>query len=76
MFDINFNCAEGLKNFKKPVLIIQGKEDLVPESISDKAHSVLSNSKLVILDDCGHYGWLDQPEKYYSDIEKFLHQFD
>jgi proline iminopeptidase len=69
---INFNCTEAYKEFKQPVLIIQGKQDVMDVAIAESAHMLLSNSELVIIDECVHYGWLDQPEIFYSVIEKFL----
>ena len=32
----------------------------------------LSTSFSVILEDCGHYGWLDQPEADLSAVQDFL----
>lgn len=72
MRDIDFDCSEDLKEFKSPVLIIQGKQDVVPPQIAETAKKVLQNSTVVLMDSCGHYGWLDQPEVYFGSIEKFL----
>ena len=69
---IKFDCSEKLSSFDKPVLIIQGKQDIVSESIAKKEHQVLKNSKLVLLDKCVHYGWLDRPDEYFNNINKFL----
>ena len=72
LYKIGYDCKESLKNFTKPVLIIQGRQDLVGDGTAYKAHLILKNSTLVFLNKCGHYGWLDQKEKYKSEIEKFL----
>lgn len=69
---INFNCAEKLKTFKQPVLIIQGKQDIIHAETAEKAHAVLSNSKIVLMDNCIHYGWLDNPEVYFKEVNSFL----
>ena len=69
---IKFDCSEELSSFDKPVLIIQGKQDIVPESIAKKEHQVLKNSKLVLLDKCVHYGWLDRPDEYFNNVNKFI----
>jgi proline iminopeptidase len=76
MSAIKFDCAEGLKKLDVPVLIIQGKEDIVDISIAEKAHKVFKKSSLVILDKCGHYGWLDQPADYFNAINKYLASLD
>lgn len=69
---MRFDCAPKLKSFKKPVLIIQGKQDIVPEKLARKAHAVLENSRVVLLDNCSHYGWLDAENVYFSEIGNFL----
>ena len=69
---INYNCAKGLSSFHKPVLIIQGKDDIIKPETGEKAHSVLKNSKLVLMDHCGHYGWLDNEVVYFGEIDSFM----
>ncbi len=69
---INFDCKPKLISFDKPALIIQGKQDIVDKNIAETAHKVLKNSKLVFLDRCVHYGWLDRPDEYFKQINKFL----
>ncbi|MWB93514.1 alpha/beta fold hydrolase [Flavobacterium sp. GA093] len=72
MQQMPFDCAPKLKDFKNPVLIIQGKQDIVGKEIADIAHKAFSNSKIVLLDHSKHYGWLDAREKYFSEINSFL----
>lgn len=69
---MHFDCAPKLESFKKPVLIIQGKQDIVPEKLAEKAHKVLENSKVVLLENCSHYGWLDAEISYFEEINRFL----
>jgi proline iminopeptidase len=69
---IKFDCAPNLKNFNKPVLIIQGKEDIIMLQTAEYAHKVLKNSKLVIVDHSVHYGWLDNPQVYFKEVNSFL----
>ncbi|MFM9988126.1 alpha/beta fold hydrolase [Flavobacterium sp.] len=69
---IKFDCKNKLKLFKQPVLIIQGKQDVINEEIAQTAHKAFANSKVILLDNCKHYGWLDAEEKYFSAIDVFL----
>ena len=69
---INFDCTEAYKNYKQPVLIIQGKQDVMGDAIAKEAHKFLANSQLVFMDECAHYGWLEQPELYFEAIHTFL----
>ena len=76
MRKIGFDCSEGLKKIKTPVLIIQGREDLIDKETAETALDVLQNSTLVILENCGHYGWLDQPKKYFENINSYLEKLN
>src|SRR6478736_461530 len=69
---IKFDCSEQLKSFKQPVLIIQGKQDILKPEVAEKSHQAFKNSKLVWLDHCGHYGWLDNEDVYFKEIAQFL----
>lgn len=69
---IDFDCKKELSYFDKPVLIIQGKDDIVSEALALKADSVFAHSTLVLMDSCRHYGWLDQPHTYFNHIADFL----
>lgn len=72
---IGFDCSQQLKTFTKPVLIIQGKQDILKEETAIKSQKAFKNSKLVLLDHCGHYGWLDSSIEYFSAIEAFLYSY-
>lgn len=69
---IKYDCSEKLANFDKPVLIIQGKQDVIKAETAEKAHKILKNSKLVFMEHCGHYGWLDNEKVYIKEINSFL----
>lgn len=69
---INFDCANLFKNFKKPVLVLQGKNDIITTETAQEIAKAFSNSKLILLDNCGHYGWLDAKENYLKSINQFL----
>ena len=69
---INLDTKPENQYYDSPVLIIQGKQDIMPEHIAQIAHNTFPNSQLVLLDECGHYGWLDQKEKYIGSIVNFL----
>lgn len=72
MQNINFNCFNDLKTFTKPVLIIQGKQDIIKPETAERAHQAFRNSKVVFMEHCIHYGWLDNEEVYFNEINSFL----
>jgi proline iminopeptidase len=67
-----YDLTDKLKNFQKPVLVIQGRQDFIGESTAIKINQTIPNSKLVFINECGHSIWLDQGEKYFSAIAEFL----
>lgn len=69
---INFDTKDELRNFQKPVLILGGKNEVVSEDIAKEAHATLPNSKLVLMENCGHYGWLERPDIYLKEVREFL----
>jgi proline iminopeptidase len=69
---IKFDCTPNLKSFNKPVLIIQGKEDVISLQTAEYEHKIFKNSKLFIVDHCVHYGWLDNPQEYFKEVNLFL----
>jgi proline iminopeptidase len=69
---IKYNYANKFNGFKKPVLVIHGKNDIISPATAEETHKTFPNSKLVLLDRCAHYGWLDSKEKYLQEMEPFL----
>lgn len=71
---IQYDTREAAKAFQKPVLIIQGEQDVIVLQTGKDAHEAFPNSKFVLLPECGHYGWLDQPDLYFKAIHTFMDQ--
>ena len=69
-----YDLYDDLAAFDRPALIVHGRQDLLGDLVPYRTHQALPNSELVWLDECSHYGWLDQPEAYFSAIETFLNR--
>ena len=72
LHQINFDCRDQLQDVDIPVLIIQGKQDLVRPQTAEDSHKAFRNSRIVYMDHCIHYGWLDNPEVYFREVVGFL----
>jgi len=72
VFSKGLSVENKMKRFKKPVLLLQGEHDIFMEQLILDAHKTLKNSKMVILPDCGHWGWIEQPQLYFGEIDAFL----
>lgn len=58
---------------KAKTLIINGKYDTNnPPEYAEKLHDVLPNSKLVLIDETGHFPWLENPDKTFIEIEDWI----
>lgn len=69
---IDFDASEEMKSFNKPVLILIGENEVAPISLAELAHETLPNSRLVIMPECGHYGWIERPDIYLKEVKDFL----
>jgi len=62
---------EALSEVDIPTLIIHGRQDPMPESVALANQKLLKGSRLVWLDRCGHWPWIEQPDA----MEKALFEF-
>lgn len=69
---IKYNVKKEMASFKKPVLILHGRQDVIGESVPIESHAVFPNSQLVFLNEAGRYLWIDQPDSYFNILEEFL----
>jgi proline iminopeptidase len=62
---------EALRKVDVPTLILHGRQDPMPESVALENQKLLKGSRLVWLDRCGHWPWIEQP----AALEKALFEF-
>lgn len=61
------------QQIKAPTLIIWGENDNeVPLSDGESLNKLISNSKFVILENAGHYSFIEQKEKFLEEVGRFL----
>jgi len=67
------NLRDKLKLIKAPTLLIWGKHDKVtPPFVGDEFHKLIENSKLHMLDRCGHAPMMEYPDDFNAYLENFL----
>ncbi|ADQ67133.1 hydrolase or acyltransferase of alpha/beta superfamily protein [Halogeometricum borinquense DSM 11551] len=67
------NYVDDLPNLSMPTLFIHGEDDkLVPSSWSVRAESLVPNSEVRILPECGHWPPREQPQRVNSLVRLFL----
>lgn len=69
---MHFDLKQQFKTFKAPVLVLQGEKDIISVDTAKTIAGSFNNARLVLMPDCAHYGWLDQPQLYYNALFAFL----
>ena len=72
IFSGDGDLRPGLKDFSRPVLVIAGRQDPCDPAMQYEIHLALKNSTLRLLDRCGHFSWIEQPEQFYHAVRDFL----
>jgi proline iminopeptidase len=68
-----FNLTKQLNALTAPTLIVVGDDDFVCSPAQAKRlHLNLPNSKLLVIEKCGHFPWLEQPKAFFADLQAFL----
>ena len=67
----DFDLIKDLKGIKIPSIIVHGRDDPIPLASSSEAAQALE-TKLVVLDECGHVPYVEQPAKLFAAIDPFL----
>jgi proline iminopeptidase len=68
----SYNIKTAISNFKQPVLIVQGRQDPVDASTAYQTKETLTQAKIEFVEKCGHFPWLEQPEKFFPIVKDFL----
>ena len=67
----DFDLIGELEGIKTPSMVIHGRDDPIPLASSVEAARALGTD-LVVLDDCGHVPYVEQPDRLFSALDTFL----
>jgi proline iminopeptidase len=67
----NYDLLPRLESFEYPTLIVHGRDDPIPVASSVEAAKAMG-AELVLLDDCGHVPYVEQPDKLFNALDRFL----
>jgi pimeloyl-ACP methyl ester carboxylesterase len=71
--DFDLAADDRLASIGVPTLIVHGRQDPIPLASSEEAAHVMGESaQLVVLDNCGHVPYVEQPEALFTAIDAFL----
>lgn len=69
----DFDLTSSLSDLSIPSLIVHGRQDPIPLESSEGAARAL-RARLVVLDDCGHVPYVEQPQSLFDAVREFLTQ--
>lgn len=70
---VNQDLRKNMNKIKTPTLLLYGKKDMTTkEELAKTINKQISNSVLIMLDDCGHFPYLDRPNYFLLIINSFL----
>lgn len=68
----SFNLYDDLQKLEKPVLILYGDQEPAADISGKSLEETIPDARLVILNKCGHFPFVEQPEAYFGAIRAFL----
>lgn len=71
LFAVPFDFHDELRKITASTLLLHGDADpIVPQHI-EKMHALISGSTYVLMNECGHFPWIENQERFFAEIEKF-----
>ena len=71
-FTPDCNLIPALRRLTVPTLIIHGNQDIIPVDTAKTIQKAIQDSKVVYLNDCGHFPYIEKSNEFFSSIRSFL----
>ncbi len=68
------NLFPDLKKLDIPTFILHGKQDIVPDWTAEQVHAAIPNSEMVMLEECGHFPYIEKPSEFFGEVCQFLNK--
>jgi proline iminopeptidase len=72
MLHPGMDLRPALKDFVRPTLVIAGRQDPLDPKVQYEIHLALKDSTLELVPRCGHFPWVEQPERFYEAVDRLL----
>lgn len=69
---MNITVQDQLRNIDCPTLIVQGREDFIVPKAAELANQLIRNSRLVFIDQSGHYPFMENKAEFFKTLDDFL----
>ena len=68
----NWDLKSQLEKIEVPTFIVQGRQDPIDLQTAREINMAIKNSELQVIEKCGHFPWIEQPEHFYQLIRDFM----
>jgi pimeloyl-ACP methyl ester carboxylesterase len=68
----DFDLLSPLSRRPVPTLLIHGDTDMIPVDLAAHIAEVIPDSRLSVLDGCGHFAYMERPEEVHRLVTDFL----
>lgn len=72
LFAQPFDLTETLKKLSCKTLIVHGDKDPIPVVTAKHLHDNIPHSQFVVIQNCGHFPYVEQPEQLFTILHNFL----
>jgi pimeloyl-ACP methyl ester carboxylesterase len=72
----DFDLLPQLAQLRIPTLIISGDNDLIPVEVARCIAAAIPASRLVVIEDCGHFSYLEEPDRVHDLVTEFIRRPD
>ncbi len=68
----DYNLIARLGRLRIPTLFLHGDRDFVPIDVAREAAEAIRGSRVVVLADCGHFAYLEQPDRVRAAVSELM----
>ncbi len=68
----DYDLVADLAKLRVPTLIIQGSADPLDPAMAAKTQTAIPGAKLTVIENCGHFAWVEAPVRLTSELDAFL----
>ena len=68
----DYDVIARLRGLRAKTLVIHAEHDLIPVECSRHAAEAIERARFVLLEDCGHFSFLERPEAVFAEIAALL----
>lgn len=72
LFSQPFDYLPDLQKLTCPALVVHGNVDVIPLSSSENLCKNIPGSKLIVMEECGHFPYVEKPDELFGILNDFL----